>query len=440
MKILLVDDDIDIREILEFTFTCEIEADFLHADSGQNAIEVLKNHSDISFVVCDYNMPNGSGGDVYKHLLETNNSTPYFMCSSDQAIDHPEFEEGNNFKGEITKPYIYEGVVKCLKIYDELTGKANTLKENSLNYLPISLEILLKMSKLPCPLHIELNSGKIIKILNTEDEFTSEEYDKYVKKGVERLVIEKGDAQEFVNGVCREVTSILNDAERSEENKVFDAHSVIMSTVSELGLSEKVIRAATQSVDHALGLFDKTPGFDKISKHIFGYPGKYLTTHSIALSYIAVSLLKNTNWDNHETRNKMVLAAFLHDASIKTPEFTEQEFVDETKMVHITSHPKDIQNLLEKIKNLPPDVDRILLEHHERPNGSGYPKQLTGDQLHILSCVFIFSHDIVNCIYKLKIADEEVSDASIRKMMNKDEYTTKNFKKCFNAFEKLTIF
>ncbi len=73
MKILLVDDDIDIREILEFTFTCEIEADFLHADSGQNAIEVLKNHSDISFVVCDYNMPNGSGGDVYKHLLETNN-------------------------------------------------------------------------------------------------------------------------------------------------------------------------------------------------------------------------------------------------------------------------------------------------------------------------------------------------------------------------------
>ena len=439
MKILIVDDDSDIREILEFTFSCEVDSDYIHAETGNEAIEIIKNNEDLDLIVCDYNMPDGNGGDVYKFLLETNNPLPYVFCSSEHSIDHDEFNDTKNLLGEITKPYIYDGVQANVKAFNELNTD-NQFYEQSLKYLPVTLDVLLKFEKLPCDLHVQLNNGKVLKILNKDDLFTAVEYNKYAGKGIEHLVIAKEEAHEFVHGVCSEIESILRDTNKPEENKVFDAHSVIMSTVSELGLSEKIVRATTASVDYALEMFSKNKEFKKLEKHIFGYPGKYLTTHSVALSYISVALLTKTSWDTPETRNKLVLAAFLHDATIRTPEFTELNYIDEAKFVNMKEHPADVQELLKGLKNIPPDLDRILMEHHERPDGSGFPRKLSGKQIHSLSSIFILAHDIVEMIFKLQLDGKEITEENIQSSLKVDDYSNGHFSKCYEAFLKVDIF
>lgn len=440
MKVLIVDDDNDIRDIIEFTFNCEVESEFVHAESGNKAIDVIKENSDISLIICDYNMPDGNGGDVYKFLLKEKNKLPYVFCSSELSTDHDEFDDTTNLLGEITKPFIFEGVQKIIRNYNESQGVDDQFSKNDGLYSGVSLDLLLRCNKLPCDLFVHLKNGKILKMLNAGDLFTKDEYEKYSAKGLEHLMIQKEDAPQFIQNVCQEIHDILTCENKTDESKVLDAHSVIMSTVSELGLSEKVIRATTSSVDYALDMFSKSKGFKKLEDHIFGSPGKYLTTHSVALSFIAVALLTKTAWDKPETRNKLVLAGFLHDATIRVPEFSESIFNEEVDLLTVKDHPKEVQEILKQLKTIPPDLDRILLEHHERPDGSGFPRSLNGTQVHALSSVFIMAHDIVDCIFKLQLDGKDLNESNIQNLLEVGDYTVGNFQKVYEAFLKTEIF
>ena len=83
---------------------------------------------------------------------------------------------------------------------------------------------------------------------------------------------------------------------------------------------------------------------------------------------------------------------------------------------------------------LPPDVDSIILEHHERPDGTGVPKQLTANQIKPLSSIFIFAHDIVDIIFSLEQQGESPSKEAVIKNLNTKLYNVSNFKKSYEAF------
>jgi response regulator RpfG family c-di-GMP phosphodiesterase len=440
MKVLIIDDDSDIRDIIEFTFSCEVEADFVHANSGNEAIKIIKNSKDLDLIICDYNMPDGNGGDVYSFLIENNIEIPYAFCSSESSKDHKAFDNQKLLLGDITKPYIFEGIQKIIDNYNHGDFKKEKIHKNKSDYICVHLDILLKAKSLPCDIYLELNNQKIIKILNENDSFTSEEYEKYKDKGLSSLLILREKAVVLINYLVHRIEAILIDDSRKSEDKILDVHSVIMSTVAHLGLSEKVVRAAAASVEFALKAFEQSPQFKALESHIFGNPKHYLTTHSIALAFISVAILKNTSWDTPDTRNKLVLAAFLHDATIRDPMLSESLFDEDPKLLTVKEHPIEVQEILKKLKNIPPDLDRILLEHHERPQGTGFPKGLTGSQLHPLSSIFIFSHDIVDHIFKLQENGVKLTEANIQSEIIIDDYSIGNFEKCYNAFLKTTIF
>lgn len=440
MKVLIVDDDKDIRDIIEFTFGCEVESDFVHAESGNKAIEIVDSNNDLDLIICDYNMPDGNGGDVYKYLLKKESSLPFVFCSSDYAQDHEEFIEKKNLLGEITKPYIYDGVQKVIENFNKLDKGDKQLVKNESPYLNVGLDLLLRSKVLPCDLYVKLNNGKILKMLNRDDEFTSEEYDKYSAKGIEHLLIKKECSQDYIQSVCDDVMKILEDDSTSSESKVFDTHSIIMTAVSQLGLSESVIRAASRSVDYAIGFFQENKDFKKLERHIFQSSGNYLTKHSVAVAYIVAAILKNSKWDSPDTRNKLVLAGFLHDASIRVPEFDESMLNDDNDLLTLKDHPSEVLKLINKIKNIPPDLDRILLEHHERPDGSGYPRKLNGTQVHPLSSIFILAHDVVDTIFKMQLENKPLTDENLQKEIKEESYHSGHFKKSLDAFRLTKLF
>lgn len=82
MKVLIVDDEQDILELMEEAFR-----DFGHetsiAESGCEAIEKLKEQS-FDAVVSDYMMPNGNGKDLL-HFVNTLSVKPTFFFASGYA-------------------------------------------------------------------------------------------------------------------------------------------------------------------------------------------------------------------------------------------------------------------------------------------------------------------------------------------------------------------
>ena len=82
------------------------------------------------------------------------------------------------------------------------------------------------------------------------------------------------------------------------------------------------------------------------------------------------------------------ISAMLHDIG-KTvwPEYmkTKRNLVRED-MAYINTHPIDGAIIAKQLwPEIPDLIMRIIKEHHERPNGSGYPEKITGEEMHPLS-------------------------------------------------------
>jgi response regulator RpfG family c-di-GMP phosphodiesterase len=96
-------------------------------------------------------------------------------------------------------------------------------------------------------------------------------------------------------------------------------------------------------------------------------------------------------------------------------------------------HPAKSAELVKSFQEIPADVDVIVLQHHERPNGSGFPGKLIFSYISPLSTTFIVAHDLAQDMLS-KDQNFVLSDFI---EVAKKEYNQGNFKKIMIALERL---
>jgi putative nucleotidyltransferase with HDIG domain len=137
---------------------------------------------------------------------------------------------------------------------------------------------------------------------------------------------------------------------------------------------------------------------------------KYISSHSIMVAHISGTLAAGMTWSSDLTFEKLTYAALLHDVTIKSQalaavenlkelEDRRKEFSDAEYKTY-TTHAHDAAELAASFPEIPPDVSLIIREHHERPDGTGFPRKLTSSRISPLSTVFIIAHDVVNAYFK----------------------------------------
>ena len=112
----------------------------------------------------------------------------------------------------------------------------------------------------------------------------------------------------------------------------------------------------------------------------------YLVFHTMNTTIIAV-VIGHTMQFSDQWLMEVGISALLHEVGMlrlppesylgKRPLTPEEK-----KLIYI--HPIIGHNFLKSF-DFPPAVSRGVLEHHERENGTGYPKQKTGDNIHLYS-------------------------------------------------------
>ena len=117
-KILIVDDEQAIREILMMMIEESGTHQIVEAGSGNEAIELIKKNADISIIFCDYRMENGNGGDVYRYIHAEGNMLPYVMISTDRPEDHAELVDFRTHHAQndyLAKPFELDHLETILK-------------------------------------------------------------------------------------------------------------------------------------------------------------------------------------------------------------------------------------------------------------------------------------------------------------------------------------
>ncbi|NQY73626.1 MAG: response regulator [Candidatus Margulisbacteria bacterium] len=108
--ILVVDDDILIREMLSITFENEI---IFTAKNGNEALKIIRNNSTIDCILTDYQMPEMDGLALLKNCKEQYPHIPVIMISGKQDIKSTALNLGA--QAFISKPFLPEIVINEVK-------------------------------------------------------------------------------------------------------------------------------------------------------------------------------------------------------------------------------------------------------------------------------------------------------------------------------------
>jgi hypothetical protein len=135
----------------------------------------------------------------------------------------------------------------------------------------------------------------------------------------------------------------------------------------------------------------------------------------------------------------------MHDISVTNPEIAKMTTLREleakkdsfpdhdVKAYHL--HPAKSADIVRSFSEVPADVDIIVQQHHERPNGSGFPRGLLFNYIAPLSSLFIVAHDLTqNILDKREKFSLPVYLAENKRQLNKG-----NFKRVISALEKVKI-
>jgi response regulator RpfG family c-di-GMP phosphodiesterase len=134
----------------------------------------------------------------------------------------------------------------------------------------------------------------------------------------------------------------------------------------------------------------------------------YMMTHIGLLINITTGISKQMDWGSEQTLEKFILASYLHDLALgdstKLARLGSREDIEkhedltpeEKKLVEL--HAIASKTLVENKREIPQDVHTIIEQHHERPDGKGYPNGLDHKRITPLSSIFIVAHLLTDYI------------------------------------------
>jgi HD-GYP domain-containing protein (c-di-GMP phosphodiesterase class II) len=195
----------------------------------------------------------------------------------------------------------------------------------------------------------------------------AEEKNKPVKKSPKRVLAseERAAATKAINASKKAVASMFNDVRMGKaidmENAMPVVEELTASVMRNEGALISLVRLKTQD--------------------------DYTYMHSVAVCALMVALAKQLNLSEEQTR-QAGLAGLMHDigkAAIPNEILNKPGALTDEEFAQVKLHPERGHALLLQAKVTDEATLDVCLHHHEKVDGSGYPKKLNGEQISLLA-------------------------------------------------------
>lgn len=329
--------------------------------------------------------------------------------------------------------------------FDEFSSKwsltSEQTKRGGSSFYPIEIKRLLSLKKTPCDIFLQLGHDKNVKLFNCNELVDEDAVTKYIEKNVKSILVKKSDYKTIIEELSLQIFSKLEQASNigGEVKLVAEmaAYKSVIEKAREFGITETTAKSVERAIESSLKSFSSKLKISQILQKIMRGQD-YLTEHSLMLSYVSGQICLGTSWSSTQSLQKLSMASLLHDSFLNS----HLASLHDLNPQKIDSLPKELQEEVRQhiIKaagiiaegiHVFPDVEDIIMHHHEKPDQSGYPKNIDPVNLSPMSCLFIISHDYVDHIYS-KSADMP----SLNKIKQNfiEKYSKGNFKKSLEGF------
>jgi YesN/AraC family two-component response regulator len=117
LKLLLVEDEIDLLEIITDTLK-KLNVEFYTAHNGQEALEILEKSPDIDVVITDINMPILNGIELIVAMNEKAYNIPVVVMSAHTETEYIEQAQSLGVDNYLLKPFDFIKFIELMHNMD----------------------------------------------------------------------------------------------------------------------------------------------------------------------------------------------------------------------------------------------------------------------------------------------------------------------------------
>ncbi len=186
----------------------------------------------------------------------------------------------------------------------------------------------------------------------------------------------------------REVAPVSTEVEIERAAKIcLQSKQAVISMFQEARLGKAVDTGSAQRlVNEISDSVARNPGA-LISLARLKTADDYTYMHSVAVCAMMIALANQLGLDDEQVR-QAGLAGLMHDlgkAMMPMDVLNKPGKLTDAEFAIIKSHPEEGHRLLLTGRDVAPIVLDVCLHHHEKTDGSGYPKGLKGDEISLFA-------------------------------------------------------
>ncbi len=448
LPFLVVSSSPYMRGILKFVLETMLHTDVTELESEEKALTFLKTLDHVpSMIVYDYT-PNAYLLEDFIGYLRNHSKLVKIAILVDVVR-----EEGRELLRDQQHMMLLDESTLPGTLIEEAKGIfAGSPYVNDEPYCRIDIGFLSILDGINKNLFIKIGQDKFIKLFNEDETTNILDIQKYRARGINYLYLRRETADWVTSQIQKQIDIFLkannfrfvlrgatDTAEKRFEQK-------LLRIDEEVHVDKQFRELIEASIERIRANVDRDTRIDSYLKVLRERQDQmaFFTIKINLLSLISCALARELEWISKVTMDKLVYAAVLGDITLAVrPDLLKLRTLEEFEAVKdelseedqklFLSHPKDAANLIKRyFTSAPPDTDAIVFQHHELPDGTGFPHGLRAEKISPLSALFIVATDFT---YYYLLDEEPSLEEFLLRCQSRYDFV--NFRKVLKAFEKI---
>lgn len=239
--------------------------------------------------------------------------------------------------------------------------------------------------RLPFDLFLKI-SGDIILFKRSGDILPQRRLEDLIKHSIKEIYLLKNQKTLYLNSL----KEIVKDPDSPDELRGRFIKETAFNHIEDLFSNKDVSTVAEESTDLVEDMVEfistdlsAATTLMKLSTHDY-----YTYNHSVNVSVYSIAICKSVLGDDKKLLVTAGLGGLLHDLGKRKVDLkiiNKPGKLDSQEWEEMKRHPGYGYDLLQDVPTISEDIKRIVHEHHEHMDGTGYPKGLTETQILKLS-------------------------------------------------------
>ncbi|MCB0392200.1 MAG: response regulator [Bdellovibrionales bacterium] len=442
-QILLVDDDEQLRELIKASIESAYEVKVQEANGGHEAINYIQeSNSSFALIISDYAMPKGNGNLILNWLDKENIKIPFIFFTSYFSNQITKSDLERSF-ALVTKPSLDGSLLKYI---------GSALKQMKIlnlreGYVRIKVDWILDLPRALADYYTKEINNNFKLLLKRGTPLDTSETNKLSKDNLKQIWVKAEEGAPLISAIIQRLELEIK-SQKEDWSSTIDWHNKISEVTHSfhkaMGWTQQVEELATKNLQLVEKKMQEIPQLRELFDKIKNNNGHYLYKHCSALTYVCIGLIQQFNLieeDHDNVYECLAAAAIIHDITLTEDAAEKRDLYrqwisentenNEDSFTLYKEHPELAAHIVRSWSSVHEDVEAIVMHHHERPDGSGFPFKLHSEEFSTLSCIFNFSHDLTEyCL-------TQGSEINFKDFCDKRKnlYTTGLFRDMLNKIE-----